>query len=609
MKRFLLGTVVMLVVAAAVFLVPTIWFKPWTVDLFYARVFVRYAVNHPEMLTQLGMLDHTPLDFYSGKLDDYSVAFQEKEARWADRQLAILKSYDPAKMKPSQRISYEVMDWFLSNQTEGNRFMFHDYPVNQLFGVQSGLPDFMITQHPLKRPQDAVTYIQRVHAFGTVLDQVIEGMRLREQKKIIPPRFVLQKVLTEMKGFTGKPATENPLYTNFAAKTDSIRKLVPAQRRDLMARLASEIDQTVYPAYGRLIAYCTHLESVATDDDGVWKLPEGQAFYAYCLKTRTTTDLTPDSLHAIGLREVTRIQTQMKALLQAEGYPTTDLAATMHRIHDEPRFHYANDDSARTHVLADYQAIIDDANRRVGALFDVRPKSSVRVERVPPFKEATAPGGYYSRPSVGGDRPGTFFANLRDPSETVKYSMRTLAYHEAIPGHHFQIGVAQELKGIPFFRKVVPFTAYTEGWGLYAERLALENGFQPTAYDSLGALQAELFRAVRLVVDTGIHHDRWTRQQAIDYMIANTGMAEPAVVTEIERYIVIPGQACAYKVGQMEILALRERAMEKLGPRFDIKKFHNVVLTNGALPLSILEQVVDDWIASELRGHATQEKG
>jgi uncharacterized protein (DUF885 family) len=281
----------------------------------------------------------------------------------------------------------------------------------------------------------------------------------------------------------------------------------------------------------------------------------------------------------------------------------------MDRLRTEPRFRYADDDSARARILADYQSIIDDANRRVGALFDVRPRSSVQVQRVPVFKEATAPGAYYNPPAIGGGRPGAFFANLRDPGETTKPGMRTLAYHEAIPGHHFQIAIAQELKGVPFFRKIIPFTAYVEGWGLYAERLALENGFHPTPYDSLGALQAELFRAVRLVVDTGIHRDRWTRAQAIDYMVKNTGMAESEVVTEIERYIVSPGQACAYKVGQLEILALRGHAMDRLGPRFDIRKFHNVVLTNGALPMALLEQVVDEWIESELRATVAQAKG
>ena len=609
MKRFLAGLAAVVAIAAVVFLVPTIWFKPWSIDHLYARVFLRYALRHPELLTQLGMLDGTPLDHYSDKLDDYSVAAQEEDARFAERQLAILRRYDRSHMDAHQRLSCQVLEWFLADQVEGRPFRFHDYPVNQLFGVQSGLPDFMINQHPLKRPGDAEHYVQRVGRFGVAIDQVIEGLRLRERQQVIPPRFVLDEVLAEMRGFTRKPATENPLYAHFATGAAAIAMLDSTRRVALAGRLAGEIEHTVYPAYGRLIAACVHLRTLATDDDGVWKLPQGDAFYAHCLKSRTTTDLSADTLHAVGLGEVDRIQAEMKAILAAQGYPTGDLAATMNRIHAEPRFHYPSGDSARSRLLADYRHIIDDADRRVGALFDLRPRAGVEVRRVPAFKEATAPGGYYNAPAMGGGRPGTFFANLRDPAETATYTMRTLAYHEAIPGHHFQISIAQELKGVPFFRKIIPFTAYVEGWGLYAEHLALEHGFHPTPYDSLGALQSELFRAVRLVVDTGIHHDRWTRQQAIDYMIAQTGMPKASVVTEVERYIVSPGQACAYKVGELEILALRQRAMDRLGPRFDLKKFHDVVLSNGALPLALLDQVVDAWIDDERRAADVRAKG
>ena len=609
MKRFLLTLLVLLIVAGAVFLVPTIWYKPWSIDHFYARVFARYALKHPMMLSQLGMLDGTPLDFYSSKLDDFSPAAAEADARFGDEQLRILRSYDRSHMTREQRLSCQVLEWFLADQAEGRRFMYHDYPVNQLFGAQSELPDFMLNTHPLKGPKDAENYVKRVEGFGVALDQVIEQLRVREQKGVIPPRFVLVKVLDQMRGFIGKPAAENPLYIHFAERTDSLKGLDLEKRRALMARLGAAIEHVVYPAYGRLIETCTHLESLAGDDDGVWKLPDGAAYYDYCLKSRTTTTLGADSLHAIGLREVARVQGEMRTILKAQGYRSDDLAATMNRLRDEPRFHYPGGDAGRAAIMADYRSIIDDANRRVGTLFDVRPKAPVEVVRVPAFKEATAPGAYYNAGAIGGGRPGTFFVNLRDPAETPKPGMRTLAYHEAIPGHHFQIGIAQELKGVAFFRKIIPFTAYVEGWGLYAERLAYENGFHPTAYDSLGALQADLFRAVRLVVDTGIHRDRWTRQQAIDYMVKNTGMVESSVTTEIERYIVNPGQACAYKVGELEILALRQHAMDKLGPRFDIRKFHDVVLTHGSLPLALLAQEVDEWIASELRAAGAEKRG
>jgi uncharacterized protein (DUF885 family) len=260
-------------------------------------------------------------------------------------------------------------------------------------------------------------------------------------------------------------------------------------------------------------------------------------------------------------------------------------------------------------ILARYQAILDDANQRLGPLFGVRPKAHLEVKGVPEFKQATAAGAYYQGPSIDGKRPGVFYANLRDPKETHRPDMRTLAYHEGIPGHHFQLTIQSELKGVPFFRRIIPFTAYIEGWGLYAEHLACENGFQQDAYDSLGALQAEVFRAVRLVVDTGIHREQWTRRQAIDYMVHNTGMDSTQVVSEVERYIVDPGQACAYKVGQLDILRLREDAKARLGSRFDVRAFHDVVLSNGALPLSLLERVVDEWVHDELKKPSAQERG
>ncbi len=281
--------------------------------------------------------------------------------------------------------------------------------------------------------------------------------------------------------------------------------------------------------------------------------------------------MTAEEIHRLGLEEVARLQTDMRVILEREGHPTDDLAATMNALNEEERFLYPDSDEGRQQVLADYQAIIDEIDAGLAGLFDVRPESGVQVDRVPEFLQATAPGAYYNSPPFDGSKPGTFYVNLRDVKEIPKFGMRTLAYHEAIPGHHFQIAVAQELEGVPFFRKVVPFTAFVEGWALYAEYLAAEHGFQDDPYDRLGYLTAQLFRAVRLVVDTGIHAKRWTRQEALDYMLANTGMPEGDVVAEIERYIVNPGQACAYKVGQLEILALRQArrgaARRRLRPR------------------------------------------
>jgi uncharacterized protein (DUF885 family) len=608
-KRRLMWVAAILFVALAVFLIPTIWLKPWSIDVYYGRVFLRFALRHPMMLSSLGTLDGTPLDFHSSKLDDMSPAFERKEARFVEDELATLRTYERSKMTAAGKLSYDVLEWFLVNQQQSNRFLHHDYPVNQLFGIQSELPAFMLNTHPLAKPKDAENYVTRVSRFGVAIDQVIAGLKEREVEGVIPPRFVITKVLDQIRGFAGKPPRENPLFATFEAKLDSIRGLKAEKKTELQRRLEAEIRDTVYPAYGRLIAYEEHLLTVATDDDGVWKLPNGDDYYDQCLRTHTTTDMPADSIHLLGLSEVARIHGVMRTILTAQGERSEDISAALKRVVEAPRFSFPDGDAGRAEILAGYQSIIDEANQRMPELFGVRPKTGVKVVRVPPFKEATSAGAYYQPGSLSGSRPGTFFVNLRDPAETKRPDMRTLAYHEAIPGHHFQLTIQQQIEDAPFFRKVIPFTAYAEGWGLYAERLAYEQGFHKDAFDSLGALEAELFRAVRLVVDTGIHRKRWTRQQAIDYMVRNTGMDTTKVVTEIERYIVNPGQACAYKVGQIKLVKLRERARQRLGTRFDIRRFHDVVLANGSLPLGLLERVVDDWVQGELKRPSAGDRG
>jgi uncharacterized protein (DUF885 family) len=309
--------------------------------------------------------------------------------------------------------------------------------------------------------------------------------------------------------------------------------------------------------------------------------------------------MTPEQVHELGLKEVDRIHSEMRSILDNVGLTGETISQRMNELRTDPRFQYPSTNEGRQQCINDYQNIINEVDRGITKVFDIRPKVGVKVERVPVFKETGSSGAYYEPASMDGARPGVFFANLRDMKEVPKWSMRTLAYHEAIPGHHFQFGIQQELKGVPTFRKVLPFTAYVEGWALYAERLAWEEGFEKDPYSDLGRLQDELLRATRLVCDTGIHYKHWTREQAIQYMKDNTGIGELEITSEVERYIVSPGQACAYKVGQLKILELREKAKKELGSKFDIKDFHDVVLKNGAMPLQILEQQVDRYIQNK----------
>lgn len=593
----LLGLLVLLL---AWYLIALLWGKPWSVKGLFLRTFLKFALKGPELLTMLGILEKFGIHGHNAKLSDASQAFEDKMFAFVKRDLRLLRSYPRPRQDKATQLSTDIMDWFLDDIVRGERWRHHDYPLNQMFGIQSELPNFMMTMHPVTGKTEARNYVKRLSRFGVKFDQVMEGLVIREQKGVLPPRFVIRRVLDEMTAFVAQPARENPLYTVFRDKLEKLPRLSVADRERLLAAAEAEIERTVYPAYRRFIDYFTALEQKATDEDGVWKLPDGDAYYAHCLRSSTTTEYTPEEVHAIGLKEVERIEAEMRAILEAQGYrnvesPTKLLAD----LAKEERFLYPNTDEGRAAALAEYQRILDEMDAALGPYFNIRPKARLKVERIPEFREKTSAGAYYQPGDLTGSRPGVFYANLRDMKEVHKFGMKTLAYHEGIPGHHFQLSIAQELKGVPFFRRMVPFTAYAEGWALYAEKLAREMGmYRDDPFGELGALDSELFRAVRLVVDTGIHYKKWTRQQAIEYMEAHSAQDHASIVSEIERYIVMPGQACAYKIGMLKMLELREKAQKALGEKFSLPAFHDVVLKNGSMPLDILERVVDEYLAA-----------
>lgn len=606
MKRMLkwAGILLLVLLAAMVTLGLHTWYaKPLSIGWFYNRVFLQVALDNPELLTQLRMLEPIGIRGHNAKLGDRSLAHDDEvQAKFAN-DLATLKSYDAdgqmSKADGQARLSYEILLHFLQNIVDGAPWRFHNYPINQLFGVQSEIPNLLAQIQQVNDATDAEHYIARIGEIPRALDQVIEGVKHREGKNIVPPKLVVEKVSEQIKAFIETAPAANPIAVGFAEKLAKI----PAEKMDATARTALQqrvekgVVEQVIPAYKKLLAYIESLRGKATRNDGVWALPDGDKYYEYAIRTHTTTTLTAEQIHQTGLAEVARIGAEMDAILTAAGYTQKTRAERIHALSKSPAQLYANDDSGRAQILKDYQAIIDEITAGLDPAFATKPRAKVEVKRVPVFTEKTAPGAYYNAPPLDGSRPGVFFANLRDMTEQPKFSMRTLAYHEAVPGHHLQLSIARELKGLPLFRTVIPFTAYSEGWALYAEQLAWEMGYEKDPMDNLGRLRDEMFRAVRLVVDTGMHAKRWTREQAIEYMVANTGMAEAAVVTEIERYLVAPGQALAYKTGMLKILELRERAKAALGAKFDIREFHDEVLKNGAMPLAVLERVIDAYIA------------
>ena len=609
-KFWISRTVLGILILGVLWLTNLIWFKPFNINHFYDKVFVELALDSPEITTQLGI----PIiyDLYKDDLDDISPANQLESFNKVKADYGTLVSYNFENQSPENQLNTKILSFFLKGTIDGESYLNYDYPVNQMFGVQSSLPSMMESAHKLEDKSDIEAYISRLSKFDIKFDQLIENLKISESKGIVPPKFIIKILLSEMTGFVGNTSDgasvldktvsavkSNILFTNFETKVDKLTEIDEEGKTNFKKQVENGIEKTVFPAYKKLITYFENLNKKATNDAGVWKFPNGDAYYRYQLKQMTTLGLDPEDVHQLGLTEVARIKSEMNAILSSEGYAdsTKTLGEIIQKLNTEDRFLYPNTDEGRQMILDEYTRLIAEISADLDDAFNVRPKAGLEVKRIPEFKEDGTAGAYYNQPAMDGSRGGVFFANLRNTNETVKFGMKTLAYHEGIPGHHFQIAIQGELEGVPMFRTVIPFTAYSEGWALYAEQLAWELGFyENDPFGNLGRLQAEMFRAVRLVVDTGIHHKKWTREEAIDYMIENTGMTTGEVTSEIERYIVMPGQACAYKIGMMKILELRELAKSELGDRFDLRDFHDVVLKNGSVPLGILEEIVQTYI-------------
>ncbi|MDC8012174.1 DUF885 domain-containing protein [Tahibacter soli] len=592
-----------LIVGVGALFVHVWYFKPAKIDWFYGRAFAKFALESPEMLSDLRIVPPW-LDFYGDDLDDASPAGVQRAFDLTKDTYDMLRSYDRGAIDEKARLSYDALEYFLRLQIEGDAFRGYEFPVNQMFGVQSTLPNFMAETHQVTNAREAKDYLARLSKFPVKFDQVIESLTGYEAKGVIPPQFTVEKVLVQMREFAATPARQNVLYATFKEKLDKIPagEMDAATRERFLGDVENAVNASVYPSYKKLIAHFEALAPKAQGNFGAWHLPNGDAYYAWCVRQHTTTDMKPEAIHEIGLADVARVGAEMDAILRDQGLAEGTIGDRVREIGRRPDQLFANTPEGRREMIARFQQILDEIDKGLGSAFDVRPKLGVDVRAIPEYSQATAPIGYYMSGAFDGSRPGVFYANTRDTAEVPKFIMRSLAYHEGTPGHHFQITIAQELTDLPFFRRILGFTAFAEGWGLYAERLAWELGFENDPLDNLGRLRFEMVRAVRLVVDTGIHAKKWTREQAIAYMRDNTGMAEADVVAEIERYFVFPGQALAYKIGMLKILELRERAKAALGSKFDLRQFHNQVLTNGELPLVLLEGVIDGWIARTKAG-------
>ena len=534
------------------------------------------------------------------KWDDIGDEADARELARTKKQLAEVNQLDASKLDPQTRLSLTLLTQNLNNEIKDYQWRYHNYPVNQMHGGHSMIASFLINQHQITDVSDAKAYISRLNGVPKRLSQLQQALEVRADKGIIAPKFVFGYVISDsqniIKGAPFDKGEDSALLADFRKKVNAL-SISEAEKAQLIADAEKALVSQVEPAYKTLIAYIKTLEAKADTRDGVWKLPDGEAFYNNALARTTTTHMTADEIHQLGLAEVERIHNEMRAIMKKVNFNGT-LQEFFTFMRDDPQFYYPNTAEGKAAYLADATKLIDNMRSRLDEVFKVKPKAAMIVKQVEAFREKSAGKAFYEQPAPDGSRPGSYYANLYDMKAMPKYQMEALAYHEGIPGHHMQIAISQELKDIPKFRKFGGYTAYIEGWGLYSESFPKEMGLYADPYSDFGRLAMELWRACRLVVDTGIHAKQWTREQGIAYYVDNTPNAKSDAKKMVERHIVMPSQATAYKVGMIKLLELRHKAEKQLGDKFDIRDFHTLVLANGALPLDVLEEQVDQWIAS-----------
>lgn len=559
----------------------------------FEDIFMENVMRSPMYQSYLGIKED------QDKWDDISEEQAQEDLALQKEHLEQVKAIDESKLNEQTKISWMLMKQKLENEIADFKWRHHNYPVNQMFGMHSSVASLLINQHGISEVDDAQDYIARLNGLPGLFDQLAENLELRAEKGIIAPKFVYPYVISDSKNIiTGAPFDDgepSALWEDFSKKLESL-DIDDSQRDELLDSAKKAMLESVKPAYEDLITAVEGIAEQATTKDGAWKFPDGEAFYNNALKRTTTTDLTAEEIHQIGLSEVERIHEEMRGIKDEVGFEGTLQEFFVHMRNSE-EFVYPNTEEGRQRYLDEATAYIDNMRGRLDELFIKKPKADLIVKAVEPFREKSAGKAFYQQPSMDGTRPGTYYANLYDMAAMPTYQMEALAYHEGLPGHHMQIAIQQELEGIPKFRRFGRYTAYSEGWGLYTEKLPKEIGLYEDPYSDFGRLAMELWRAVRLVVDTGIHDKKWTREEGIDFYVNNTPNAKSDAVKMVERHIVMPSQATAYKIGMNKILELREKAKSELGDKFDIREFHDVVLGSGPVPLNILEQFVNDYIS------------
>ncbi|NMH59478.1 DUF885 domain-containing protein [Alteromonas ponticola] len=563
-------------------------------DAFFERTFQQDLDRSPLFQSYLGIKGEQ-----YGEWDDVSEERQDEQIAIAKNRLEELDNFDTEKLSEQEKLSLRLYRDQIEKQLKNDQFRHHYYVVHQFRAAHTMVPSFLINIHSVTNKSDAQAYISRLDKVDTFFDQVIDQMKLREEKKVFPPKWSYDQMIQASENvISGAPFDTSDetssIWEDFQNKVNAL-EIDETDKQVLLEEAKAALLTSVRPAYENLIAELKHQRELTPDGDGVWRLPEGDKWYDNRLAWFTSTDLTADEVHNIGRENVERIHNAMKDIMKQVEFDGT-LQEFFEFMRNDDQFYYANTDEGRQKYMDEAKRAVDEMREAIPEYFGLIPEADMVVKRVEAFREESAGKAFYQSPAQDGSRPGIYYANLYDMRSMPTYQLEALAYHEGIPGHHMQRAIAQELDSVPQFQKFLSETAYTEGWGLYSEELAKDMGFYKDPYSDFGRLAMELWRACRLVVDTGIHSKQWSREKAIDYLIENTPNPEADAVKAIERYIAMPGQATAYMIGKLKIMELRQKAMDELGDKFDYKGFHDEILKDGPVPLSILEEKINGWI-------------
>jgi uncharacterized protein (DUF885 family) len=564
--------------------------------------------NRAIAATLFGVSEDSAGYHFQSAMEDYT---PQSEAKFRQNLAEISSSLnqlitDSKEDEDNRKVVADIVDYFAGAKEMPVGFidawMGHSaFIVNQINGPLIDIPNNLINSHTISSVADANDYLHRLSKFATTLDSINQKLITDAAQGWIPPKVIVEKSINYLKGFVQVSLDETSLVASFTAKLDKLKNLSDQEKTKMQARAKQLMSQGVYTGYKKITESMQNLLVKATSESGIWAQPKGAEFYRYSVGKLGDTDLTPDDIHKIGLVEVARISAEMDSILTSQGYKEGSVGERMIALNGEARFLYSNTDEGRAELLAFLNVTIDQISKIMPSQFKSVPPYPVEVKRIPVATQNSSAGGYYTPPSINGDVPGIYWINLRDTKANPKFDLKTLTFHEAVPGHHWQIALNLAQEQLPLLRRIAPYNAYMEGWALYSEQVAYEMGlYKDDPFGNLGRLKAELFRAVRLVVDTGMHAKKWSREKAIDYMASTTGTEKSDVVSEIERYMVWPGQALGYKLGMLKILSLREYAKNKLGIAFNIKEFHDVVLLSGAVPMKVLDENVKAWVETYL---------